>query len=194
MHEPPARDGRAVADRNLKRPHHRPHDGEIFLILGHLARQDDVAAAVGTRRWQRRLVGLIKVGGGSAMRPTTVGGAGLASRAAWRPPRDASRKWRGLSMQRASGVIDVVLEPLDLLSEHVTLLSIAIPVSVRALMLTSQPLNLEALPFDFLDQLFARRRAPRASHASLMPRLDREYKRKPLRSRRSQGGSEVTTR
>jgi hypothetical protein len=104
-------------------------------------------------------------------------------------------------MQRASGVIEVVFEAVDLLPKLVPLLPIAIPVSVRPLMLPAQPLNLAALPvdlallsFELRDQLLARRRAPRGSHASLMPRLDLAYKGKLRRSRRSDSGSERITR
>ncbi len=85
--------------------------------------------------------------------------------------------------------------------ELVPLLPIAIPVSVRALMLAAQPLSLTALTLDLAllsfelgDQLFARCHASCYSHASLMPPLDQEYKWKLRRSRRSDGGSEGITR
>jgi hypothetical protein len=115
--------------------------------------------------------------------------------------RHAAGKGGGLTMQRAPGVVEIVFEPVDSLPKLVSLLPIPIAVLVRTLLLTAQPLNLTALPidlallpFEFVDQLFARRRAPPRSHAPLMPRLDCEYKRKLRRSRRSDGGSERITR
>jgi hypothetical protein len=104
-------------------------------------------------------------------------------------------------MQRPPRIVELVFESVDLLPQVVPLLPIPIPILVSPLVLTAQPLNLAPLPFDFallplefVDQLFARCRAPRGSHACLMPRLGREYKRKLRRSRRSDGGSERITR
>jgi hypothetical protein len=146
-------------------------------------------------------MGLIDVRRGDAMRSTTVGRARFPPRAERTTPRDAARKGRGLAMQRAPRLVEVVFEAVDFLPELVPLLPVAVPIPVRPLMLTAQPLNFAPLPvdlsllaFELVDQLFTRRRAPGGSHASLMPRLDHEYKRKLRRSRRSDGGPERITR
>jgi hypothetical protein len=104
-------------------------------------------------------------------------------------------------MQRPPRVVELVFDSVDLFPQLVPLLSIAIPGLVGSLVLPAQPLNLAPLPFDFallpfelLDQLFARGCAPRRSHACLMPRLGQRYKGKLRRSRRSDGGLERISR
>jgi hypothetical protein len=97
-------------------------------------------------------------------------------------------------MQGATGLVQFVFEPVNLLLQLVPLLAVPVPILIGALVFATQPLDLSLLPLEFGDQVVARRRAPGLSHASVMPRLDREYKRKRWRSRRSGAGSEVTTR
>ena len=98
-------------------------------------------------------------------------------------------------MQRPPRITELVFEPVDLPLQLVPLLAIPVAILIGPLMLAAQPLNLVLLSFQLGDQLVARRRAPfRPEHVSLMPRFGREYKRKLRRSRRSDGGPEITTR
>ena len=98
-------------------------------------------------------------------------------------------------MQGASGVIELVFEPVDFLPELVPLLSIPIPVLISPLMLTAQPFDFPLLPFQLADQFVARRGAPlRSQHTLLMPSFGEEYKQKLRRSRRLDGGSRGITR
>ena len=185
----------ALPNRDVKRSHPRSNDREIFLILRRMARQHDVPAARRTRRWQRGRVGLIDVRRRDAMGSTTVGRTRFPPRAARTTPRDASRKGGGLPMQRASGVIELVFEPVDFLPELVPLLPIPIPVLISPLMLTAQPFDFPLLPFQLSDQFVARRGAPlRSQHTLLMPSLGEEYKQKRRRSRCLDGGSRGITR
>jgi len=66
--------------------------------------------------------------------------------------------------------------------------------AAQSLNLAALPIDLALLPFEFGDQFFARRGAPLRSHASVMPRFNRQYKRKLRRSRRLDGGSSGITR
>jgi len=88
-------------------------------------------------------------------------------------------------MQVASRAVQVVFEPIDLLPELIPITPIAIPVTIRPFVLPPQPLdlttlsfNLALLPFEFLDQLLARRRGPARLHAGVMARLTVVYKSK----------------
>ena len=189
----------AVPNGDVKGADARTDHGQIFLKLGRVTHQRDRSTARAGRNGAS--VRLIDVRRHGAMGPSAVRQTGFPSRAAGWTAWRASRKGRGLAMQRAPGVIEVVFEAVDFLPQLVSLLPIAIPVSVRPLMLPAQLLNLTALPVDFAllsfelrNQLFARRRAPRDSHASLMPRLDHAYKGKLRHSRRSDDGSERITR
>lgn len=129
------------------------------------------------------------------MRSTAVSGASFPAWPTRWTLRPAPRKRRGLPMQRASGVVEFVFEPFDLLAERVPFLAIPIPVLISRLMLAAPALDLPLLPFKLSDQLLARRGAPlRSQHTLLMPCLAEEYKRKVRRSRRSDDGSQLTTR
>jgi hypothetical protein len=185
----------ALSYGNVKRPHAGPHHRQIFLILHRVPRQGHGATARRTGRRQRGVVRLIDVGGRGAMAPTPVCHAGFPSGAARWTRRGATRKGRGLAMQRTPRIIELVFEPVDLPLQLVPLLAIPVAVLIGPLMLASQSLDLALLSFQLGDQLVARRRAPfRAEHVSLMPRFGREYTRKLRRSRRSDGGSERITR
>jgi len=160
----------ALPNRNPKGADPRPHDRQVFLILRRVTAQRDRATACRTGAWQRRIVGLINLRRGGAMRAPSIGEAGFSAGAARRPCGDAARKGRGLAMQRPPRIIELVLEPVDLLLQLVALLTIPVAVLIGPLVLASQSLDLALLSLQLCDQLVSRRRAPFwLEHASLMP-------------------------
>jgi hypothetical protein len=118
-----------------------------------------------------------------AMRLAPVRDSRFAPGTARRPPRRAPRERRGLVMPRASGLVEVVFEPIDLLAQLVAVSTIPVAVPIRALVLAPQALDLTTLtldlallPREFVNQLVACRGSPSREHASVMPRLKNLYK------------------
>jgi len=192
LHAPATRG--AVTDRDMKGADNRPHDGEIFLILSGVVRQRDGATTVGTRGGERRVMPLIHVRRRSAMCLAFIRRARFAAGSSGLAARGAARERCGLPMQRTSRFVEVILEPIDLLAKRVALPPIAITVSIRALMLAPQSLNLALLPLDLLNQVLAGRRAPSRMHAPVMARLKNSYKYKYLDSARRRASSTAVTR
>jgi hypothetical protein len=101
-------------------------------------------------------------------------------------------------MQRALGGVQFLFEPVNLASQPIAFLPKPIPLAPQLLhiagdlvALTPQPLVVAFLPFDLGDEVVTSIRAPARVHALVMPRFDREYKRK---LRRSDVGLAVMTR
>lgn len=111
-------------------------------------------------------------------------------------------------MDRALGGLECVFEAIDLVSQPIALSTQLVPLTAETIALTldvgplpipfgplsAQPFNLALLPLQLGDQVVARRGAPARSHALVMPRLVRKYKRKVTCSRRSAIITEVRTR
>jgi hypothetical protein len=88
-----------------------------------------------------------------------------------------------LAMLRAFGLIELVLEFLDLLAQLVAIVAIAIPGPVGALVLAAQAVNLLPLPrdlalleFELGDQLLTSRGMPTRLQTSVMPDSPISYK------------------
>jgi hypothetical protein len=79
-------------------------------------------------------------------------------------------------MRGAAGAIEFVAQPLDLLTQLVTLVPIPIPIAIGPRLLAAQALDLALLPLELGDQLVARCGAPVRLHRSVMPRRATEYK------------------
>lgn len=199
LHAPPALP--AVADGHVEDPHDRAHDWEIFLILRRLTVQMQAPTTIRTGGRQRRLVGLVDVCGNGSVSLRAVGGTRVAARptrpASWR----AARKGRRLPMQRTLRGVQFLFEPVNLSSQPIAFLPEPIPLAPQLVdivgdlvPLTPQPLVVALLLFNLGDEVVTRISAPARVHAVVMPRFDREYKWKLQRSRRSDVGSEVTTR
>jgi hypothetical protein len=99
-----------------------------------------------------------------------------------------------LSVQRPTSRIQFVFEPIDLLAQAITFTPVSHALPLGSVAFAPQTLILALLPFNLCDQLLARRGAPTRSHTLVMPRVDRKYKRKLRRSRRSNVESRATTR
>jgi len=186
--------GGAVADGDVKRTHDGAHLGQVLLVLHRVPRGAQASTALRTLRWQRGRMAFVNLRRDRPMGLPAVAGASLSARPAGPPTRGAARERRGLSVQRAPRIIELVFEPVDLLAQPVAFAPIAVPVAFRLFAFASQTLVLTLSPFQFGDQILARGRAPARVHGFVMPRVDRKYKRKLRRSRRSDGDLRATTR
>lgn len=117
------------------------------------------------------------------MRLSSVRRPWLAARPTRWPTRRSPRERRRLPMQRASRLVQIVLEPIDFLAQLIAIVAIPIPIPVRAFVLAPQALDLTTLtldlallPLEFVNQLFACGRPPSREHASVMARLRNLYK------------------
>ena len=86
-------------------------------------------------------------------------------------------------MHGAPGLVKQILEPLDLLAQHIAFLAVTIAVPIGPFVVASQALDLPLLPlhlgeqrFELRDQRFTRRRAPSRLHAPVMARSENLYK------------------
>jgi hypothetical protein len=186
--------GVTEADGDVKGADDRAHDRQIFLVLRRVTLEREPAAAIRATRRQRSVVGLIDVGRWRAMCLASIGRARFSAGAAWRALRQPARKRCGLAVQGSAGRIQLVFEPFDLLTQPVAFTTISIPFLLRSFALPAQAFILALLPFELGDQVLSGCGAPARSHAPVMPRFNEEYKRKLRRSRRSDAGSQVTTR
>jgi hypothetical protein len=148
-------------DGDIERAHDGPNVRQIFLVLCRMPRRRQAAAAIGAASRQRRRVTFIDLPRDRSMRFPTIGDTCFATRPAWSATGCATRERRGLPVECAARLIQVVFEPLDLFAQTVAFLAIPIP-------LASQLLVLALLPFEFFDELFARC-APARHHAPVMP-------------------------
>lgn len=199
LHAPPALP--TVADGHVEDPHDRAHDREIFLRLRRVTVQAKGPATVWTGGRQRCVVRLIDVGGNGSVGLPAVGGPRLAARSTRPTSQRATRKGRCLPMDRPPRGVQFLFEPVNLSSQPIAFLPEPIPLAPQLVdiagnlvPLMPQPLVVALLPFDLGDKVVTSIRAPARVHALVMPRFDREYKWKLRRSRRSDVGSEVTTR
>ena len=199
LHAPPALP--AVADGHLKGPHDRAHDREIFLILCRVTMQAKGPATLRTGGGQRRVERLVDVRGHGSVRLPAVGGTRVAARSTRPASGRAARKGRRLPMQRTLRGVQFLFEPVNLSSQPIAFLPEPIPLAPQLVdiagdlvPLTPQPLVVALLLFDLGDEIVTSIGAPARVHALVMPRFDREYKWRLRCSRRSDVGSEVTTR
>lgn len=81
-------------------------------------------------------------------------------------------------MQRASGFVEVVFEPIDLLAQLVAVATIPVAVPIRALNLAPLTFKLALLPFEPFERLVAGHCAPARVQAPVMARLKTLYKSK----------------
>jgi hypothetical protein len=119
-----------------------------------------------------------------------IGEAGAPAAPPRATPRQAARERGRLSVSGSSRGIQVVFEPLDFLAQGVSFASVSIARFARAVLVATEPFDFvllprdfALLPFQFGDQLLARRRAPPRSHASVIASCEIKYKRKLMSSR-----------
>ena len=163
-------------------------------MLHGVAGQRECAPTCGTRSRQRRVVLLVDVRRRRAMRLASIRGTGLPAWAPRRPARGATGKGRGLSMQRATRLIEVVLEPVDLVAQLIAVASVPIAIPIRAFVLPTQPLVLALQSLEFGDQFLAGGCVPSRVHAPVMARSPNLYKYKSLDLARRCVSSTVLTR
>jgi hypothetical protein len=166
----------AVADGDAKLADDGPHDREIFLMLGGVARQREGAATRGTCPRQRGLVLLVDAGRRGSMRLPAIRAAWLAAGTGGRAARRAARERRRLPMQGAARLVEVVLKAVDLLPQLIAGTSVAIAIPIGPLVLAPQSLNLALLSLEFGNQFIACGRPPSREHTPVMARLSKRYK------------------
>ena len=170
---------RAVADLDVEAPHDRAHHGQFFLILRRHAGHFDRAAAVRTRRRDRRRVGLVN--------PRRARAAAVAAILRTGPPagtppatlRPALGKRRGLPATRPACLVQLPFQVLDLLLQAVILPLQAVVLALQPLCVALAPRQLLLEPFEvgvpFRNPL--RGRFPVGGrHAPVMPQSPKLYK------------------
>ena len=178
LHATPAR--AATANLDGERAHDRTHDGKIFLILLGDAEAAQRSLTLRAGRRQVGVIAFVNMRGDGAMGFAPIRSARPPAGTSWRSRRGAARERGRLAIHLAPRVIELIFEVLDLLAQRVAFVAVAIPVSVRSLVLASQTLDFALLPLELGDQLFTRRRPPLRLHASVMPRLSTKYKQKRM--------------
>lgn len=174
--------------------HDRPNDREILLVLLRGANTAQAARTMRTRRGQRRVMAFVDLGGNRAMGFAPIRAARPSAGASRSPRRGAARERRRLAIHLAARVVELIFEVLDLFAERVAFVAVAIAVSIRPLMLASQPLDFALLPLELGNQLLTRRRVPLRLHASVMPCLSTKYKQKRVKPARRRPPMQPVTR
>ena len=185
---------RAVADLDVEAPHDRAHHGQLFLILRRHAGHFDRAAAVRTRRRDRRRVGLVD--------PRRARAAAVAAVLRPRPPagtpaatlRPVLGKRGRLAVAGAARrgqlllqVVDPMLQAVVLALQAVVLALQAVVLALQVVILTSPGLvvalasrQLPAKPFEVgaqIRNLLLLGRIPLGGcHAKVMPHFPNLYK------------------
>ena len=168
---------RAVADLDVEAPHDRAHHGQFFLVLRRHAGHFDRAAAVRTRRRDRRRVGLVD--------PRRARAAAVAAILRTGRRRDAPAtlrpvlgKRRGLPATRPACLVQLPLQALDLLLQAVNLPLQALVLALLPLCVALAPRQLPLEPFDFGVQVLNPiliRTPVRGRHANVMPQVPNLY-------------------
>lgn len=130
LHAPLAR--ATPTDANAKRAHDDTGDGQLVLILPRPPGVADRAAVVGTAVGQRRVVCLVDTAGPPAIGFAPICRAGFTARPAWLwHQRPAER--RGLTVARASRLVQLAFDPLQFPAQPIVLTLQAIALAFDAL-------------------------------------------------------------
>ena len=178
---------RAVADLDVEAPHDRAHHGQLFLVLRRHAGHFDRAAAVRTRRRDRRRVGLVD--------PRRARAAAVAAVLRPRPPagtpaatlRPVLGKRGRLAVAGAARRGQLLLQVVDPMLQAVVLALQAVVLALQVVILTSPGLvvalasrQLPAKPFEVgaqIRNLLLLGRIPLGGcHAKVMPHFPNLYK------------------
>lgn len=159
----------ALANRDPEFVDHRALHGQILLVLRDDAATLDRAAAVGTRRRQRCVVGHVHARRRTSMALSAIGTAGLSSRLLGVLFRQAPRKRRRLASRSTPRHLELFLQSLILAAQPIAL-------DLRALQILAESFDFPRLIINDLSRVRRRvRRAPR--HDMLMPDSGAQYKR-----------------
>jgi hypothetical protein len=137
---------------------------------------------------------LVDVVGNRPMPFAAVGASGAATGPARCGRGNPTRERGGLSVHLAAGVVEEVLEVVDLLPQGVALLPVPVSVPIRLLVLAPESIDLALLSLQLRDQVIPRRGPPSGVHALVMPRSPMEYKKKTLNGARRRPPSRSVTR
>ena len=169
---------RAVADLDVEAPHHRAHHGQLFLILRRHAGHFDRAAAVRTRRRDRRRVGLVDPRRARAAAVEAIRRTGPPSGVPPATLRPVLGKRRSLPATRPACLVQLSFQALDLLLQAVNLPLQAVVLALQPLGVPLAPRHLPLEPFDFGVQVFnpmLSRFPVRGRHANVMPQSRNLY-------------------
>ena len=163
---------RAVADLDVEAPHDRAHHGQLFLILRRHAGHFDRAAAVRTRRRDRRRVGLVDPRRAPAAAVAAIRRTGPPSGVPPATLRPVLGKRRGLPATRPACLVQLSFQALDLLLQAVNL-------PLQAVVLALQPLGVALAPRGAVrseSKSSTRYLRPfRGRHANVMPQSRNLY-------------------
>ena len=169
---------RAVADLDVEAPHDRAHHGQLFLILRRHAGHFDRAAAVRTRRRNRRRVGFVDPRRARAAAVAAIRRTGPPSGVPPATLRPVLGKRRSLPATRPACLVQLSFQALDLLLQAVNLPLQAVVLALQPLGVALAPRHLPLEPFDFGVQVFnpiLSRFPVRGCHANVMPQSRNLY-------------------